>query len=356
VSVSSALSGNIPTKTINSLKFNPNAVYAVNINPGQTLTLSSGGLLVPNAITPYQVVLAGGLLQGPKNADLILLNNNVTPGSSLLIQSTIQDNTDPGPCALTTAGGGLTILTGNNTYTGLTYINNGYNGAAPGTLQIGANGTSGSIASSSAIIDNGTLAFSRSDNTSVGAISGTGSLAKLGGGVLTLTTNNSLSGLVTISAGTLQLGTGGPAGSVSNTTAIINNGTLVFNNNNTVGYPNLISGYGNVVQFGSGNLIIATNETYSGNTVVSNGTLTLTASGSISNTASITVNAGALLDVSAVSSGLALRSAAPPEVLMGSGTVNGSVTTATGTTLEPIPGSGAFGTLGLAALCSPLAP
>jgi autotransporter-associated beta strand protein len=344
VSVSSAISG-IGTQTINSLKLNPNSAYAVSINPSQTLTLSSGGLLIPNATTPYQIILTGGTLQGPKNADVIVLNNNITVGSSLRIDTPIQDNTDPGPCALTLSGGGTTILTGNNTYTGPTYINNGISGATPGTLQIGANGTSGSIAYSSAIIDNGTLAFSRSDNTSAGAISGTGSLQKLGGGVLTLTANNSLSGSVTISAGTLQLGTGGAVGSVSNTTAIVDNGTLVFDNNNTVSYSKPISGYGGLVQFGSGNLIIATNEAYSGATTVSNGTMTLTASGSIPNTTAITVNAGALLDVSAVSGGLVLRSTAPAEVLSGSGTINGSVTTASGTTVSPGNSSGAIGTL-----------
>ena len=99
------------------------------------------------------------------------------------------------------------------------------------------------------------------------------------------------------------------------------------------------------MQFGTGTLIIATNETYSGNTTVSNGTMTLTASGSVANTASITVNAGALLDVSAVSGGLVLRSTAPAEVLSGSGTINGSVTTASGTTVSPGNSSGAIGTL-----------
>ena len=135
-------------------------------------------------------------MQGPKNADVILLNQNSTVGASLTIGSIIQDNADPGPCGLTTAGGGTTILTGNNTYTGPTYINNAYAGATPGTLQIGANGTSGSIAYSSAIVDNGSLAFARSDNTSVsGVISGLGSLTKLSAGVLTLMANNTLSGL-----------------------------------------------------------------------------------------------------------------------------------------------------------------
>ena len=281
---------------------------------------------------------------GAVTNDLIILNNNLVAPSTMTISSVIADN--GGSCGLTSAGGGTTVLNGNNTYTGPTYIDNGIAGSTPGTLQIGNGGASGSIASSSAVIDNGNLAFNRSDNTSVGgAISGTGGLKKLGGGALTLTANNTFGGQVTISAGTLQLGNGGASGSVSNAVGIVDNATLVFDNNGIAGYPNAISGFGSLVQFGTGNLIIATNETYIGNTIVSNGTMTLTASGSISNTVGITVNSGATLDISAVSGGLVLRSTSPAEVLKGAGTINGSVTTGAGTTVQPSTASGVYNTM-----------
>jgi autotransporter-associated beta strand protein len=338
VYLSGSPSASLGTIWINSLKLNNSAPVTVNILNGSALTLSSGGVLVPSAGGPYQQVISGGTLLGATNADLILLQQNTAFNSGLVINSVIADNTNAAATrgsGLTKAGSGNVILTGNNTYTGPTYILNGYSGAAGGMLQVGAAGTSGSIANSSAIYDYGTLAFNRSDNTSVGAISGTGNLTKLGAGTLTLTANNPLSGLVTISSGTLQLGTGGASGSVSNAASIVDNGTLAFDNNNNVGYQKVISGSGNVVQTGSGNLIITNAETYSGNTVVSSGSLTLAASGSVSNTAGIIIGAGALFDASAIGGGLTLRSATPSEVLAGSGTFNGSVTTAAGATVSP---------------------
>ena len=334
------------SQTIFSLRFTNAASSTINIGAGQTLTLASGGLLSPAASAPFPNVISGGTLEGAAGKDLIILNQNVTPTSSTTINSVIADNGTA--TGLTIGGGGTTILTGNNTYTGPTYINAGYALANSGTLQIGAAGTSGSIASSSAVIDNANLAFNRSDNTSVsGAISGFGNLKKLGAGVLTLTANNTLSGVVTITAGTLQLGNAGASGSISNASSVVDNATLVFDNNNTVSYPGTISGYGSLVQFGTGNLIITNTDTYSGNTTVSNGTVTLAASGSIGNTAQIAVNSGALLDVSAqAGGGLTLRSTSPAEVLTGNGTINGSITTASGTILDVIPGvNGVTGTL-----------
>ena len=142
----------------------------------------------------------------------------------------------------------------------------------------------------------------------------------------------------------MQVGNGGAVGSISNITGVVDSGTLVFNNSGTVGYAGVISGIGGVVQNGLGTLILTANETYSGNTTVSNGTLQLPASGSIPSTAAIVVNAGATFDASA--NGLTLRSAVPSEVLSGGGTVKGAVTVTAGTKI--IPGAdGVIGTLTL---------
>jgi fibronectin-binding autotransporter adhesin len=305
----------------------------VNQTAGTTLTILSGGLLV-SSLSAGGNTISGGTLKGAAGGDLIVLQN-YTP-SPLTIGSIIADNGSP--TALTLGGlGGTLILTNNNTYSGVTYINGG-------TLQVGAGTALGSIATSSSIIDNGALSFNRPDATSVGAISGLGGIIQAGNGTLTLTANNTLSGVIAINAGTVQLGTGGTSGSISNAASVVNSGTLVFNNSGTTSYPKVISGTGNVVQQGTGALVISTNETYTGNTIISNGSVVLTASGSISNTAAIVINAGAVLDASAVPGGLTLRNSAPGEILAGSGKIIGNVTTAPGTTVTPGT-NGVLGTL-----------
>ena len=333
MSVSNSSFALTASATINTLKLSGPAT--VTITSGMILTNTTGGLLVSSAGAGPSTI-TGGTLKGAAGADLIVLQNLTGSGNALTIGSVIADNGTA--TALTLGGlGGTLILTNNNTYTGATYIN-------AGSLQVGAGAALGSIATSSSIIDNGgLLTFNRPDSTSVGAISGTGGITQLGTGTLTLTANNTLRGVVTISAGTLQVGNGGAAGSISNMTGVVDSGTLVFNNTGTLGYRGVISGIGGVVQNGSGTLVLPTNETYSGYTIVSNGTVVLTASGSISNTAAIVVNAGTVLDASAAG-GLTLRSAAPPEILAGSGTINGTVTVTTSTRV--LPGTnGVIGTL-----------
>ena len=100
---------------------------------------------------------------------------------------------DASPRALSKGGGGVLILTGENTYTGDTIINGG-------ALQIGNGGTTGSLSTASAIITNGDLRFNRSDALTQGiqfsaaAISGSGSIRKLGAESLTLNTASTYSG------------------------------------------------------------------------------------------------------------------------------------------------------------------
>ncbi len=92
-------------------------------------------------------------------------------------------------------GSGTTVLTGNSTYTGGTTI-------SAGTLQLGSGGTSGSITGD--IEKNGTLAFNRSDTTTLdGVISGSGTVNQLGSGITVLTGNNRYAGPTNVTSGSL---------------------------------------------------------------------------------------------------------------------------------------------------------
>jgi len=96
-------------------------------------------------------------------------------------------------------GAGILILSGNSTYTGATTV-------SAGTLQIGAGGTSGSIATTSGVTNNSALLFNRSNDITAGySISGTGTLTKRGNGTLTLSVANTYTGNTTVGAGTLCL-------------------------------------------------------------------------------------------------------------------------------------------------------
>jgi autotransporter-associated beta strand protein len=115
-------------------------------------------------------------------------------------------------------GSGTLILSGTNAFAGATQINSG-------TLQIGEDGVTTSIATSN-IANNGTLAFAGSSNlTYNGVISGSGALTKSGTGTLTLSGANTYTGGTTINAGTLAL-SGGDNRLATNGNVTIAGGTL----------------------------------------------------------------------------------------------------------------------------------
>lgn len=200
---------------------------------------------------------------------------------------------------------GVTILTGNNTNTGLTRI-------LAGTLVIGDGGTTGSLGSGN-VENNSQLVFDRFDNITVGnLISGTGSLTQRGLGVLTLTGANTYSGTTLVSGGTLQVGNGGTTGALG-TGGIVNNATLIFNRSDDVVLANSLSGAGNLVKQGAGRLTLAgpTGTAYSGEITISAGTLQIgngeaagtTFTGNIVNNAALAFNRSGDLNIGRVISG-----------------------------------------------------
>ena len=86
---------------------------------------------------------------------------------------------------------------------------------------------------------------------------------------------NTYSGVTTITAGTLQLGSGGATGSIDNTSGIVDNGLLAFNGSGTVNFAVPVSGTGGLTQMGPGTLVLSNLNglTYGGATTISGGTL-----------------------------------------------------------------------------------
>ena len=126
----------------------------------------------------------------------------------------IQDG--PGSYLMGISGTGTTLtLTGANTYTGSTLVDNGQ------TLQIGNGGTTGSIVSDITLNGAATLGFNRFDDVTYAgvlssAFAGDGVLTKDGVGKLTLSGNNSgFSGSARVFRGTLVLANANALGSAN---------------------------------------------------------------------------------------------------------------------------------------------
>jgi fibronectin-binding autotransporter adhesin len=100
-------------------------------------------------------------------------------------------------------------------------------------------------------------------------------LTKTGEGTLVLTANNAYTGTTTVSAGTLQIGSGSTGGAV--TGPIVNDGSLVFNRSNDLTQSGDISGSGSLTKQGAGTLTLSGTNTYTGTTTISGGTIAINA-------------------------------------------------------------------------------
>ncbi|WP_208456209.1 autotransporter outer membrane beta-barrel domain-containing protein [Burkholderia latens] len=190
-----------------------------------------------------------------------------------------------GSGAVSQLGTGTTVLTGNNGYTGGTTI-------SAGTLQLGNGGTSGSITGN--VTNNGTLAFDRSDTSTYGGqISGSGAVNQIGAGTTVLTGNNTYTGGTAINGGTLQVASDANLGDASGALSF-NGGTLhntaaltsaraitlgaaggTFQTTGNLTVTGTIGGAGALTKTDSGTLALGADNTYTGGTTISAGTLQL---------------------------------------------------------------------------------
>jgi fibronectin-binding autotransporter adhesin len=183
--------------------------------------------------------------------------------------------------------GGLTVNGGTLDYRSGTLPSNGGSGTVycpytinGGTLNIG--GLSASIGpfriTGGAVAGSGTLTSNAAYDVQAGTVGvvlgGSGiALNKTGSGTAILSNNDTLTGLTTVAAGTLQLGVGSSSGNVSGNISVGVNGTLDFNRSSSITYSSKLSGTGTLVKNGSGTLTMSGSNTFSGNLIVNSGTL-----------------------------------------------------------------------------------
>jgi fibronectin-binding autotransporter adhesin len=221
-----------------------------------TTTVSQGALAVAstaslpgwNVAGRYSVAAGAGLALGNAFTDgdvtTVLGAGNLAAGAAIGFDTTAANRTFAGDLAVTFADRPV-IKTGANSLI-LTGANAPQNGTTvyAGTLQVGAGGTTGSLAGDINVLSTGRLAFSRSDDiTATNVISGAGTIVQSGTGRLTLSTANpSFSGSLQAPAGTVRvtngdaLGTGtiSPGGDT-------NSGTVEFESGISLPSPLTIS-------------------------------------------------------------------------------------------------------------------
>ncbi len=169
---------------------------------GGALTLAGGTGYGSDAagsrIVAKNVVINGGVGLATNSTGGLTLSGTVSLGSGTRVITNVNTLTISGVISsggLEKKGAGTMILTAANDYASGTTV-------TEGTLQIGNNGTTGSVINN--IVNNAALVWYRSDSpTYTGQISGTGTLAKQGAGTVTLSGTSSMNGATTISAGGL---------------------------------------------------------------------------------------------------------------------------------------------------------
>ncbi len=116
-------------------------------------------------------------------------------------------------------------------------------------------------------------------------------IVKSGAGTVVLSGTNTYTGATDVTAGTLQIGSGGTSGTLGTNNVTISNGaTLAFNRSDALSVSNAFSGAGNLTKSGAGTLTLATNSTYTGATTISAGEIALGANGKLSTSTALNLS------------------------------------------------------------------
>jgi autotransporter-associated beta strand protein len=213
-----------------------------------------------------------GILEG----STLSLPGNIVDNASLIFDQNVDGtfaNIISGSGTVEKTGSSKLTLSGDNTFTGNLTI-------TEGSVQAPASSLPGNI------VDNASLIFDQNvDGTFANIISGSGTVEKTGISKLTLSGDNTFTGNLTITEGSVQA----PASSLPGN--IVDNASLIFDQNADGTFVNIISGSGTVEKTGSSTLVLSGDSTFTGPTLVTEGTLVV--SGSL--TSNVIVSSGATL-------------------------------------------------------------
>ncbi|AXD87569.1 fibronectin-binding autotransporter adhesin ShdA [Salmonella enterica] len=348
---------------------------------GKTLFKEGDGtLILSNTANDYgNTNINGGTLSANDAAALGSGDVAIAENAKLELSQGTLDNNVTGEGQIVKSGSDELIVTGDNNYSGGTTISDGTliadhadslgTGAVAnsGVLQVGEGELENTLSGSGSLmktgtgeltlsgdnsysggttITDGTLTADHADSLGTGAVansgvlqvgegelentlSGSGSLVKTGTGELTLNGDNDYSGGTTIDDGVLiadnadSLGTG----------AVANSGVLQVGEGEL---ENTLSGSGSLVKTGTGELTLSGDNSYSGGTTITDGTLTADhadslGSGDIDNSGVLQVGEGELENTLS-GSGSLVKTGTGELTLSGDNTYSGG-TTITGGTL-----------------------
>lgn len=319
----------------------PNSTWTRTI----TLGASNGTVSPVNTLTHNGSIVGSGSLIVTATGGLTLNNANSYSGSTILNSGTLTLNNAGG------ASAGNIILNGGNLALGVVKPANTINVAGNSAQITGGNsagntGIKNVIGSSNllVVVSGGSTFDLTGDMTAYSGIisltNGTGNFVRLNGSTGSSLATWNLSGNpidLNVRSGATVINLGGLSGVAGSTLSgrggSSNNGPTTHqigaNGQNTTFDGIIQNGSGggssltHIVKTGSGTLILSGVNAYTGTTVVSNGVLALTGSGSIANSSSINLIAGAAVDVSGLTTPtLALGGS---QTLKGNGTVRGSL-------------------------------
>ncbi|EBT7659210.1 AIDA autotransporter-like protein ShdA, partial [Salmonella enterica] len=228
------------------------------------------------------------------------------------------DNAISGSGQVVKSGDETLTLSGSNTYTGGTLISDGTLVAS----NVEALGTGD-------VTDDAVLELN-TGGTFDNVISGSGQVVKSGDDALTLSGSNTYTGGTTISGGTLVATNVDALGSGD----VTDDATLELNTGGT--FDNAISGSGQVVKSGDKMLTLSGANSYSGGTLISDGTLVASnvealGTGDVTNDAVLELNTGGDFDNAISGSGQVVKSGDGTLTLSGSNTYRGGTTISGGT-------------------------